>query len=33
VVDDRGIAIYVADIVYRGDCVRFDIDLLNAKKS
>ncbi|MGI9303372.1 MAG: GntR family transcriptional regulator [Gammaproteobacteria bacterium] len=30
VVDDRGIAIYVADIVYRGDCVMFDIDLLNA---
>ena len=33
VVDDRDIAIYVADIVYRGDCVRLDIDLLNAKKS
>ncbi len=31
VVDDRDIAIYVADIIYRGDCVRFDIDLLNAK--
>jgi GntR family transcriptional regulator len=30
VVDDRGIAIYVGDIVYRGDCVKFDIDLLNA---
>jgi GntR family transcriptional regulator len=33
VVDDRGIAIYVADIIYRGDCVRFDIDLLNARTS
>ncbi len=31
VVDDHGVAIYVADIVYRGDCVRFDIDLLNAR--
>lgn len=30
VVDERGIAIYVADIVYRGDCVKFDINLLNA---
>ncbi len=33
VVDDRDIAIYVADIIYRGDCVRLDIDLLNAKTS
>lgn len=33
VVDGRGIAIYVADIIYRGDCVRFDIDLLNARTS
>lgn len=30
VVDERNVAIYVADIVYRGDCVKFDIDLLNA---
>ena len=30
VVDERGIAIYVADIVYRGDCVKFNIDLLNT---
>ena len=30
VVDDRGIAIYVGDIVYRGDCVKLDIDLLGG---
>lgn len=30
VVDENGTAIYVGDIVYRGDCVKFDIDLLNA---
>lgn len=30
VVDESETAIYVADIVYRGDCVKFDIDLLNA---
>lgn len=30
VVDTRGVAIYVADIVYRGDCVKFDINLLHA---
>ena len=30
VVDENGIAVYVADITYRGDCVRFDIDLLHA---
>jgi len=33
VVNDRGFAIYVAELMYRGDCVRFDIDLLNTKKS
>lgn len=31
VVDDRGIAIYVGDIIYRGDRVKFDIDLLNTR--
>lgn len=31
VVDDRGIAIYVGDIIYRGDRVKFDIDLLNTE--
>lgn len=30
VVDERDVAIYVADIVYRGDCVKFDISLLNT---
>ena len=30
VVDQRGVVVYVADITYRGDCVRFDIDLLHA---
>ena len=30
VVDDRGVAIYVGDIVYRGDCVKLDIDLLGG---
>ena len=29
VVDRRGIAIYVADIVYRGDCIRLETILLN----
>ncbi|MFQ6018988.1 MAG: GntR family transcriptional regulator [Kiloniellaceae bacterium] len=28
VVDDQGVAIYVAEIVYRGDRVKLDIDLL-----
>ncbi len=28
VVDNRGVAIYVGDIIYRGDCVKLDIDLL-----
>jgi len=27
VIDDAGIAIYVAQIVYRGDCIKFDIEL------
>ena len=27
--DDRGRAVYVADVVYRGDCVRLDVDLLS----
>ncbi len=26
--DRRGIVTYVAEVIYRGDCVRFDIDLL-----
>lgn len=29
VIDDAGVAVYVADIVYRGDCVKLDIDLLD----
>ncbi len=32
VTDDAGIAIYVAEIVYRGDCIKFDIEL-TAKPS
>jgi GntR family transcriptional regulator len=28
VVDAKGIAIYVAEIIYRGDCVKLYIDLL-----
>lgn len=31
VADPKGIVIYVADIIYRGDCVRLDIDLLGTK--
>jgi len=31
VIDERDVAIYVADIVYRGDCVKFDVDLLNTQ--
>ena len=31
IVNRAGIAIYVADMVYRGDCVRLDIDLLAGK--
>jgi GntR family transcriptional regulator len=31
VVDDEdGVAIYVADVVYRGDCVQLDVDLLRS---
>ncbi len=33
VVDDRGVAIYIGDIIYRGDRVKFDIDLLNTGHS
>ncbi len=28
VVDDRGVAIYIGEITYRGDCIKLDIDLL-----
>ena len=31
VTDDQGIAIYVADIIYRSDCIKLRIDLLGAK--
>jgi len=27
VIDAAGIAIYVAQIIYRGDCIKFDIEL------
>jgi hypothetical protein len=33
VVDAEGIAIYVAEIVYRGDCVQLHIDLLDQARS
>lgn len=26
--DDQNIAVYIAEIIYRGDCIRFDIELL-----
>jgi len=29
VIDRRGFAIYVADIIYRGDCIRLETTLLN----
>lgn len=29
VVDGRGIAIYVADIIYRGDCIKLETNLIN----
>ena len=32
VVDTGGIAIYVAEIIYRGDCVKLRIDLLGAAR-
>jgi len=28
VIDDTGVAVYVAEIIYRGDCVKLSIDLL-----
>ena len=31
VTDDKGVAIYVADIVYRSDCIKMRINLLGAK--
>jgi len=30
VTDDKNVAIYVADIIYRGDCIKFDIELLQT---
>ena len=30
VADPKGVVIYVANIIYRGDCVRLDIDLLRT---
>lgn len=33
VVDDAGIAIYIADIIYRGDCIKLDIDLLEKDRN
>ena len=32
VVDTQGIAIYVAEIIYRGDCVKLHIDLLDQAR-
>lgn len=32
-IDEKGTAIYVADIIYRGDCVRLHIDLLDSQSS
>lgn len=31
VVDGNGVAVYVGEIVYRGDCVKLDIDLLENR--
>lgn len=31
VVDRRGITIYVADIIYRGDCIKLETTLLNSE--
>ncbi len=31
VIDKAGVALYVADMVYRGDCARLDIDLLKGE--
>jgi len=33
VVDRRGIAIYVADIIYRGDCIKLETALLNDARA
>jgi|SRR5579883_1107702 len=33
VIDDKGVAIYIADIVYRGDCIKLSIDLLDSAKA
>jgi GntR family transcriptional regulator len=33
VVDRRSIAIYVADIIYRGDCIRLETTLLNGARA
>lgn len=33
VIDGRGIAIYVADIIYRGDCIRLETTLVNDSSS
>jgi GntR family transcriptional regulator len=30
VTDRQGVALYVAEMVYRGDCARLDIDLLRG---
>jgi len=30
VTDDQNVAIYVADIIYRGDCIKFDMELLQT---
>lgn len=32
VVDEDGVAVYVADITYRGDCIKLDIDLFDRSK-
>lgn len=29
VIDRRGIAVYIANIIYRGDCIRLETDLIN----
>ncbi|MBV9521625.1 MAG: GntR family transcriptional regulator [Alphaproteobacteria bacterium] len=33
VIDRRGIAIYVADIIYRGDCIKIETDLFKSTES
>jgi GntR family transcriptional regulator len=33
VIDRKGVAIYVAEIIYRNDCVKLHIDLLDRSKS